>query len=91
MAPSLMVGFKPGTVESFYFDRGIWLWGSRIESEMDKASAKAKSKILGNGARQRVLNSYIRPGSTKGVYRDPAMGKKASPQQGRTVIGGFSG
>lgn len=90
-----MAGFLPGSVEAFYFDRALWLWGTRIEAEMDKAAAnvKSKNKALPTAARNRVLNSYIRPhDKDKGVFRDPAlqMSKKKDDVQDGMVIGGDS-
>lgn len=89
------MGYRPGSVEAFYFDRALWLWGTRIEAEMDKAESKVKSKNrnMAAAARNQVLNSYIRPKGekNKGVFRDPALqfSKKPGVHDG-IVIGGDS-
>lgn len=63
---------------AFWVDRGIWMFCSGIENEMDEASNKAKNPKQAQGQRHQVLMKYLHPGETKGLYRDPAAGASST-------------
>lgn len=86
--PAQLVGFS-STVKAFYFNRGVWRFGTSIENalaevENSRSSGKGKSKsaqwVTLN--RQRVLDKYL--GATEEQkakrYKDPAirLGKEAT-------------
>lgn len=78
MLPSQLLGLSG--IKAYYFDRGIWLFCSKVENEMAAAEAKVKNPKLGRAARQRVLARHIYGGSMAGVYKDPAPSLKPKPQ-----------
>lgn len=66
---------------AYFVDRGLWYFGSKVESEVDSAGEKAGGNIkdstnrqaIMNGARARTLDRLLggSPTSTVG-FRDPA-------------------
>lgn len=56
--PSDLLGFD-SPIRAFYFDRGVWLFASRLESDMDTASERAKSDKAKQAARLKVMNLYL--------------------------------
>lgn len=77
-------------MQSFYFDRGLYLFCGKIESEMDMAEIGKKTAAEAMHARQKILDKYINPSETKGQFRDPALtfGKKKEQVNQEFVIGG---
>lgn len=53
------------------------MFGTTIDSEMDKAGRNAKGEKNTITARRRILDKYLRlaPAVTQGRYADPAKGK----------------
>lgn len=46
-------------VQAFYFDRAVWVFGTTLENDLDKASADAKKPKQGEQARLRVLQKWL--------------------------------
>ena len=76
--PSSLWGFNPLYPKGFYFNRGIWLFGSMLESEMQAAengARKRHGKKKGNAdkfvqsERLRVLGKYLHEDIKR--FRDP--------------------
>lgn len=90
--PSRLVGLLSGSVRAFYFDRGIWLWGNKLEADMNRAEQGSSNAGFARAARLRVFNRYMgEKDDTKGAYRDPV---KSIPQKaeepGEIVLGAGS-
>lgn len=66
-------------IQSFYLDRACWLFGSRLDSEIDQATHKAKNDTARKTVAQQVFNKAMSLGTVAGVeqgakkYRDPAL------------------
>lgn len=75
--PSKLLGINNPT-EAFFIDRGIWMFCSGIESEMDEAGNNAKNAKQGSAARYQILMKYLYPGEITGRFRDPAAGASSS-------------
>lgn len=101
--PSQLLGLKPGSPKAFYLDKGMYIWARRIESEMDLAESRIKSKNANNAAklkaqaRNRVLENHLSkwedPKDSPKRYRDPAAPRKPKtandiPEGGEIVLGG---
>ncbi len=41
---------------AYYLDRGIWFFGSHVESEVDKAGEQASRNIASRGNREALMN-----------------------------------
>lgn len=72
---------------SYYLDRGIWFFGSHVESEVDQAgenaSRGAKNKksreALANGARNRMLDKLLGGNDRgRGQFKDAAAAVRVS-------------
>lgn len=87
--PSSLIGLRPGTLKAFYLDRGIHLWASRVESEMNQAESSTKNPKLAHGARVRILEKHLSANEPK-KFKDPsAAAKKPDPKEDiEMVIGG---
>ena len=79
--PSDIWGFDSGMPKGFYLNRGVWLFGSMLESEMQKAESAARKrhgKKKGNAdkfvqsERLRVLGLYLKEDIKR--FRDPGKG-----------------
>lgn len=57
-------------VQQFYFDRAVWVFGSTVEAELEKAGEKAKKPKAAEQARIRVLNRWL--GTDVVGFRQPA-------------------
>lgn len=97
--PSSLLGLRPGSVKAFYFDRGIYLWATEIENEMNAAEARAKNRKLAAGMRSRILENHLSkwetPEEKAKRFRDPAAPKAPTnpnevPDGGEIVLGGDS-
>lgn len=92
--PAALLGLRPGTVKAFYLDRGIYLWASDIEAEMNAAEARAKNPKLARGVRARILENHLsaweNPEEKAKRYRDPAAPKPkpAEEEPEEIVLGG---
>lgn len=81
VTPSSLLGLTDGSYEAFCLNQAVWAFGSKIDSEVEKAGHK---KQKGEGAlisaRKRVLDRYLKGSgsSSKGQYRDPATLKNGS-------------
>lgn len=76
--PSEIWGFDQGTPKGFYFNRGVWLFGSMVDSEMNKAENAARKrhgKKKGNAdkfiasERLRVLGKFLKEDIKR--FREP--------------------
>ena len=76
--PSSLWGFSPATPKGFYFNRGVWLFGTMLESEMQAAengARKRHGKKKGNAdkfiasERLRVLGKHLKEDIKR--FRDP--------------------
>lgn len=90
--PSRLVGFPPGSVRAFYFDRGIWIWGNKVEAEMNQAEQGSSNAGFARAARLRVFNRHMgEKDDTKGAYRDPAKSiSQRAEEPGEIVLGAGS-
>lgn len=84
--PSDFLGLL-GSIERYYFDRAVWAFGSAVQAELDQveeAASRGKSKTSPKtiqARKQMVLNKWIpAPESTKGRYKDPAIGAFGRPR-----------
>jgi hypothetical protein len=76
--PSELLGLEDKLI-AYFFDRGIWFFGSHVESEVDKAGegaargvkSKGNREALVNGARQRALDKLLDGKTAKSKFRDP--------------------
>lgn len=46
-------------VQAFFFDRAVWVFGTTLESDLEKAGAKAKKPKQAEQARMRVLQKWL--------------------------------
>lgn len=86
--PSDLWHFDAKTPKGYYFNRGVYLFGRMVESEMASAEKRARknrkgisAERLANGARLAVLQKYI--GEKIQRFRDPVVVKgavKGDPQ-----------
>lgn len=67
--PSELYGIEH-PVQQFYFDRAVWVFGSTVDNEVDKAGEKAKKPKAAEQARLRVLNKWL--GAETVGFRAPA-------------------
>jgi hypothetical protein len=62
---------------AFYFNRGIYLWGTLVENKMAEAESKVRksfrnkkgAEVFINSERTKIYNKLLGIDSTKGVYR----------------------
>ena len=86
--PSELVGYVE-PIKAFYFDRGVWMFGTEIDNALATADQNAKNPKFARAARARVLANYLRGGESTGRYRDPAT-EVASPVKEEVVeLGDF--
>lgn len=72
VTPSSRLGLTEGSYEAYCFDQAVWAFGSRIDSEVEKAGHKRqKGEAAMMSARKRVLDRYLKGSDAKGQYRDP--------------------
>lgn len=72
MSPSTILGLTEGSYEAYCLDEAVWAFGSRIDSEVEKAGHKRqKGEAAMQSARKRVLDRYLKGTGDKGRYRDP--------------------
>src|ERR1700759_1172718 len=64
--PTDLWQFDPKTPKGYYFNRGVYYFGSRIESDMNSAEARSRrgrngvtADRLSNAARLHVLEKYL--------------------------------
>lgn len=46
-------------VQAFFFDRAIWLFGTTLDSDLEKAAAKAKKATQAEKAQLRVMQKWL--------------------------------
>lgn len=46
-------------VQAFFFDRAVWLYGSTLESDLERAASKAKKPKQAEQAQLRVLQRWL--------------------------------
>lgn len=70
--PSELIGVQD-EVAGFCLNRGVWLFGTSLEDEIDKATAKLKKSEQIRSKSQQVLNKWLaKPGEIlPGTFRDP--------------------
>lgn len=78
--PSELWCFDASTPKGYYFNRGVFLFGRMVESDMASAEAAARknrkgknAERLANGARLGALSKHLREDIKR--FRDPAKGK----------------
>lgn len=72
MLPSTILGLTEGSYEAYCLDEAVWAFGSKIDSEVEKAGHKRqKGEAAMQAARKRVLDRYLKGPNAKGMYRDP--------------------
>lgn len=78
--PSDLVGFTD-SIKRFYFDRGVWLFGTKVEAALQQAEQQARknkkktSQAAVNMARQQVLDKMLKiPAERRAKrFKDPAI------------------
>ena len=77
--PSVLLGIEDD-IQSFYLDRACWLYGTKIEEELNRATKDAKSETAAQSKAMGVLNYRLNRNvkgdtskSTAGRFKDPAM------------------
>lgn len=60
-------------VQAFYFDRAVWVFGTTMEADMDKAGQKAKKPKQQEAARLRVMHKWL--GSDAVSFAQPRLTK----------------
>lgn len=79
LPPSDQWGWKSGTPKAFYLNRGVWLFGTMLESELQSAENAARKRHGKSGAnadkfinseRLRVLGKYLKEDIKR--FREPA-------------------
>ena len=94
--PSDLWGWENGTPKAFYLNRGVWLFGSMVEGEMQEAEQAVRKRSKGgrNGnvnkfvasERLRVLGKHLQEDIKR--FRDPgAAVKTVKPQSTKDVDG----
>ena len=68
--PSEIYGVRD-EVAAYSFDKAVYMFGSNLDAELQKAGREAKSDAQANGRRQRVLAKWL---GTKAQYKDPSAG-----------------
>lgn len=66
--PSELYGIEH-PVQQLFFDRAVWLFGSAVEADLNKASEKAKKTSQAQAARARVLAKWL--GDENAGFRKP--------------------
>lgn len=78
LAPSELVGYDADTPKGFYLNRGVWLFGTMLESELQSAENAARKRHGNSGAnadkfinseRLRVLGKYLKEDIKR--FREP--------------------
>ena len=75
--PSKLYGIENPLV-AFYFDRGIYQWGTLVEAKMQEGEANIRksfknrrgTEVFIQSERAKVYNRLLGIESTRGVYRD---------------------
>lgn len=57
-------------VQAFFFDRAVWLFGTSLESDLEKSTEKVKKPKQAEQARMRVLQKWL--GTEVIGFRQPA-------------------
>lgn len=86
--PSDVWDFDASTPKGYYFNRGVYLFGRMVQSDMDRAEQAARknrkgkaAERLATGARLGVLSKHLREDIKR--FRDPMQEKgsiKGDPQ-----------
>ena len=65
--------------KAFYFDRGVWQFGRRVEGEMDLAESRVSKRLTNpkfkQQARQNAMSKILDGPNAKGRFKDPAVTK----------------
>lgn len=71
-------------IRAFLLNRGIWYFGSKIESEMEERAQHSKNSNQAQGARYQVLMENLYPDNPEKRFRSPqrASSGKAGPAMG---------
>lgn len=72
--PSELYGIQH-PVQAFYFDRAVWVFGTTLDADLEKAGADAKKPAQQEAARMRVISKWL--GSEAVGYRQAAPTRKA--------------
>ncbi len=83
--PSDLYGIE-NRLAAFIFDRGIYQFGTLVESKMSEAEARVKgsfqnrrgAEVFINLERRRIFNKMLDIQDTKGLYRDVSAPKAKS-------------
>jgi hypothetical protein len=67
--PSELYGISH-PVQQFFFDRAVYVFGTTLESDLEKAGEKAKKPKQAEQARMRVLQKWL--GTEVIGFREPA-------------------
>lgn len=55
--PSELWGFDSSQPKGFYLNRGVWLFGTMLESELQAAEAAVRKRGGGKGSSEKFINS----------------------------------
>jgi hypothetical protein len=70
-SPSVLLGVDDEYV-AYCLNQAVTYFGKSVEAKMDKAAARAKNEKSAQAARQRVLDSILKPKSKGSGFADPA-------------------
>jgi hypothetical protein len=84
--PSRILGIEHDPLKAYFVDRGIWLFCSNLESDMDTRSDKAKNAKQSGVIRHQVLMEYLYPNDPGKRFRNPVV----SSSKAESAIGGES-
>jgi hypothetical protein len=70
VTPAETIGLDPGLASSFYLNRAVLLFGSKVQAAMDAAGEGKKGKMA-EAARTEALNRWLYKDDRPGVYRQP--------------------
>lgn len=81
--PASLIGvFDP--LKAYFVNRGIWLFCSNLEAEMDERSDRAKNGKQSGAIRHQVLMEFLYPNNPEKRFRNPVV----SSGQAGPAIGG---
>lgn len=94
--PSKTYGVKD-ELAAFLFDRGVYMWGTFVESKMDEAENNTRKSMRNRkgtdtfvaSVRQRTFNSLMGIKDTTGVYKQPEVIKRSEDAKQITAEGNF--
>lgn len=70
--PSDILGLSD-KIQCYYFDKAVWIFGTEVEADIERSSAKAKTDRGREQKRIQVLRKWIPEFSEQRKFKDPAL------------------